>query len=368
MISDWRNFETWREAGSPTAADAAERIVAERLSDYAPPAVRARAARGARSLCRPPQGGGRRADRLLNAIGAAATDAPNPPARMPRSPGLLRLRRRRWPLGRRLRRNPGARRGRRSGVRSAAHRSIPAPISSRCRRPGRSRIASASGSVLRVSAICIRRGARRAAQRRVSAAGRRRLDRLGASWRRRRRDDERRRRADRAGPRPTDPRASSCGRLGRHGDRGDPRQPDRREPDALGGRVHRCARARCAPASPMTARRTARRGTARSAPASVVQRPLLLAGPDRAWNRHRRLDRRRDGGLAVVDPAPARRGAELAAIAGLGAAFFSACQATLRFNADFIRLRFSDQRIIVGSVRRRRGRVRDRRRRGRLRG
>ena len=39
----------------------------------------------------------------------------------------------------------------------------------------------------------------------------------------------------------------------------------------------------------------------------------------------------------------------LAAIAGLGAAFFSACQATLRFNADFIRLRFSDPRIIVGS-------------------
>jgi trimethylamine---corrinoid protein Co-methyltransferase len=37
MISDWRNFETWREAGSPTAADAAERIVAERLRFYAPP-------------------------------------------------------------------------------------------------------------------------------------------------------------------------------------------------------------------------------------------------------------------------------------------------------------------------------------------
>ena len=40
---------------------------------------------------------------------------------------------------------------------------------------------------------------------------------------------------------------------------------------------------------------------------------------------------------------------KLAAIAGLGAAFFAACQATLRFNADVIRLRFSDQRIIVGS-------------------
>ena len=39
----------------------------------------------------------------------------------------------------------------------------------------------------------------------------------------------------------------------------------------------------------------------------------------------------------------------LASIAGLGAAFFAACQATLRFNADGVRARVSDQRIIVGS-------------------
>jgi hypothetical protein len=39
----------------------------------------------------------------------------------------------------------------------------------------------------------------------------------------------------------------------------------------------------------------------------------------------------------------------LAAISGLGAAFFSACQAALRFNADAIRLRVSDLRIIVVS-------------------
>jgi trimethylamine---corrinoid protein Co-methyltransferase len=37
MISDWRNYESWREAGSPTALDAAERIVAERLRDFVPP-------------------------------------------------------------------------------------------------------------------------------------------------------------------------------------------------------------------------------------------------------------------------------------------------------------------------------------------
>jgi hypothetical protein len=40
---------------------------------------------------------------------------------------------------------------------------------------------------------------------------------------------------------------------------------------------------------------------------------------------------------------------KLAAISGLGAAFFSGCQAALRFNADAIRLRVSDLRIIVAS-------------------
>jgi trimethylamine---corrinoid protein Co-methyltransferase len=38
IISDWRNYETWREAGSPTALDAAERVVAERLRDFVAPA------------------------------------------------------------------------------------------------------------------------------------------------------------------------------------------------------------------------------------------------------------------------------------------------------------------------------------------
>ena len=40
---------------------------------------------------------------------------------------------------------------------------------------------------------------------------------------------------------------------------------------------------------------------------------------------------------------------KLAAISGLGAAFFSACQAALRFNVDAIRLRLSDLRIIIAS-------------------
>jgi trimethylamine--corrinoid protein Co-methyltransferase len=41
MISDWRNYETWREAGSPTAVDAAERIVADRLRDFVAPQLEA---------------------------------------------------------------------------------------------------------------------------------------------------------------------------------------------------------------------------------------------------------------------------------------------------------------------------------------
>ena len=36
-ISDWRNYESWREAGSPTAFDAAEQVVAERLRDFTAP-------------------------------------------------------------------------------------------------------------------------------------------------------------------------------------------------------------------------------------------------------------------------------------------------------------------------------------------
>ena len=37
MVSDWRNFETWAEAGSPTALDHAERLVGELLEAYEPP-------------------------------------------------------------------------------------------------------------------------------------------------------------------------------------------------------------------------------------------------------------------------------------------------------------------------------------------
>lgn len=38
-VSDWRNYETWAEAGSPTALDHAERLVALHLEAYEPPEI-----------------------------------------------------------------------------------------------------------------------------------------------------------------------------------------------------------------------------------------------------------------------------------------------------------------------------------------
>lgn len=39
IISDWRNFETWAEAGSPTAIERANRVWKERLASYEEPAM-----------------------------------------------------------------------------------------------------------------------------------------------------------------------------------------------------------------------------------------------------------------------------------------------------------------------------------------
>lgn len=39
ILSDWRNFESWSEAGSPTAMEKANRIWKERLAAYEPPAM-----------------------------------------------------------------------------------------------------------------------------------------------------------------------------------------------------------------------------------------------------------------------------------------------------------------------------------------
>ena len=39
FISDWRNFETWEEAGSPTAQDHAVSVFERSLSEYEPPNI-----------------------------------------------------------------------------------------------------------------------------------------------------------------------------------------------------------------------------------------------------------------------------------------------------------------------------------------
>jgi trimethylamine--corrinoid protein Co-methyltransferase len=39
MISDWRNYESWREAGSPTAYDTAERLYKARLAGFVAPPI-----------------------------------------------------------------------------------------------------------------------------------------------------------------------------------------------------------------------------------------------------------------------------------------------------------------------------------------
>ena len=39
MISDWRNYESWREGGAPTAYDTAEKIYKQRLQNFEPPPI-----------------------------------------------------------------------------------------------------------------------------------------------------------------------------------------------------------------------------------------------------------------------------------------------------------------------------------------
>jgi trimethylamine--corrinoid protein Co-methyltransferase len=39
LISDWRNYETWADAGSPEAAQKANQLVKLFLSEYEPPAM-----------------------------------------------------------------------------------------------------------------------------------------------------------------------------------------------------------------------------------------------------------------------------------------------------------------------------------------
>jgi trimethylamine--corrinoid protein Co-methyltransferase len=41
LVSDWRNFETWQEAGSPTTYEHAHRVYKQILQHYEPPPLEA---------------------------------------------------------------------------------------------------------------------------------------------------------------------------------------------------------------------------------------------------------------------------------------------------------------------------------------
>ncbi len=171
MISDWRNSESWREAGSPTAADAAERIVAERLAAYVPAAVRAGAARSARSLRRPPQGRGRGADGLLSGGPGAEWRDERPRDGRRR---LLRAWPRHRPVGRRGRRHPGPG-GHRSGrVRRHPHRLYgrlsDGDVGGRRARPSVRTAARPHGERLSLRRRAVRRCSMRSAARRSRAS------------------------------------------------------------------------------------------------------------------------------------------------------------------------------------------------------
>ena len=65
MVSDWRNYETWAEAGAPEAAGKAARLAEQFLARYEPPRHGPRRPRGARRLRRPARRRGRRAHGFL---------------------------------------------------------------------------------------------------------------------------------------------------------------------------------------------------------------------------------------------------------------------------------------------------------------
>ena len=118
-ISDWRNYETWREAGSPTAVDAAERIVADRLRDFVAPPLEPNASR--RSPPSSPAAKKKAARRPTFERSDAAAQLPHAPACRSRL-DVLRLRHRCRPLGRRLGRDSDSRRRRCGDVRRSVDR------------------------------------------------------------------------------------------------------------------------------------------------------------------------------------------------------------------------------------------------------
>ena len=146
----------------------------------------------------------------------------------------------------------------------------------------------------------LRRSPLRAAQRRKRSLGRRRPCRRGVPRRHRRRHHERRGRADRTATWPPDLCTTACCSLGRHGARRDSRQLDRGRLDALGRGRYRLAHARRRRRGLRS--RSARRPSSAGAGRDVLaERIVVRPGADRAWRRHRRLNRGGIGGVVVVE-------------------------------------------------------------------
>ena len=309
MISDWRNYESWREAGSPTAFDAAERIVAERLRDFVAPPLEVRAPRGAGGLRRPPQGGRRRADRLLSAI---------PPVRGSRAGAPLHAAVAAvffaFGVGVGLWGGASGAILTRAGVDAATFGIILTVYT------GAYLIAMSAGGalahrfgverVLPVTAIIFGAalcGLLNAASEVWVAIALIIAGFVGGVV-----DvlHERRGRADRTAARPPDPCPAARRSIGWHGARRNSWQLDRSRRNALGRRCSRRARAR------RSGRRVRSRGSRRPSRAVAgrdvaAERIVIRSGFDRARRRHRRFDCGGIGGFAVVDVAVARRSADL---------------------------------------------------------
>ena len=293
MISDWRNSEAWREAGSPTAVDAAE---ASSPSGSRPTPRRRSSPTGAkRSKRSSPVARPRAARRRHERRGECGTERSASTRRSPASSlrsasasasGAAQLAR--WPARASIRRlsassSPFIRRSlaAMSAGGALAHRFGPRRVLTG------ERLSPLRRRALRPARCGQRRG------------GRGLPDRLRPDRRRGRCDDERGGGADRAPARAADFCASARGRFRRDRARRHPREPRRREPRALVRRTHGVRRPRGGRPRLRPRRPPGTRAARAAANAARGARPVIHPGADRARPRDRRLGRRGDGGDRV---------------------------------------------------------------------
>ncbi|KAG1648864.1 Glycine betaine methyltransferase [Nymphon striatum] len=83
MVSDWRNFESWEEAGSPTADQKTALLYKELLAEYEQPLLAPRPQSRRRRVRRAPGRRGRRRDRLLDRVAKALARGSSTPRPKP---------------------------------------------------------------------------------------------------------------------------------------------------------------------------------------------------------------------------------------------------------------------------------------------